>query len=394
MKRLAFLLSLLPLAACGGGPVEDLYVTRSDTGTIPVSGSASDERAGVVAQAAMRLPDGAGTVSNVRATNYPNGARQEIILTPDRGTHGENVIDVSIQTGPAGENSAGMLQIGKPSERGIRDEILARFPDVHMGIVTRPMRNQLGPFGLAIGKRGDGSRCVFAWQWVEDIRDARQGQSGFARFGALISGNPSPASIRVRLCRTDQTVDQLAALVEGLHFGDPSVVARIVNMDRRNLSSTATSRTVDRGRPVADVTPLPQSLEASISPAGPSTSPSRGEPPAAKAAGRVSKPRIVARRARTRKSDDAEAASPPPALAPPANVWQPMQSQPMAPQGPRYLAPVPNGRADGQAIASPGAAPAPARSRLDPGLPAQAYRGPSASQLQQPNPYGAAPQRP
>jgi len=226
MKRCALLLALIALAGCGESPRETPLVARMDTGSIPMVIANVTPRDDAAASAMMTAPEGLGLIAKVRERHFRNGSRQEIALANDKGAHGENVIEISVQTAPPGDGATGDLLIGKPSERGIHTEILARFPDLRMGVVTRPMRNAYGPFGLAIGKHADGARCVFAWQWIEDIRDSAQGQSSFKRFGALLAGQPVPASIRVRVCRSDRTLDEMASLMEGLRLGDPAALER------------------------------------------------------------------------------------------------------------------------------------------------------------------------
>jgi hypothetical protein len=294
MKRCVLLLPILALAACGSSQKEAIYVSRSDTGTIPVVSGVSPQQGFTYTEAVMTLPEAAGSITNVRERNFSNGTRQEIILSADKSTHGENVIDVSVATGPSKEGETGELQIGKPSERGVRNEILARFPDVRMGIVTRAMRNAYGPFGLAIGKHSDGARCIFAWQWIDDVRDVSSGQSGFSRFGSLLSRRVSPVSIRIRLCRGDQTVDQMAGLIEGLRLGEASALDRILAMDRRNIESSSSALVVDASKSRGDVAPLPESLEAAIS--------APAAKPAAVARQSAPRPARVARRRRRKPS--------------------------------------------------------------------------------------------
>jgi hypothetical protein len=386
MKRCVLLLPILALAACGSSQKEAIYVSRSDTGTIPVVSGVSPQQGFTYTEAVMTLPEAAGSITNVRERNFSNGTRQEIILSADKSTHGENVIDVSVATGPSKEGETGELQIGKPSERGVRNEILARFPDVRMGIVTRAMRNAYGPFGLAIGKHSDGARCIFAWQWIDDVRDVSSGQSGFSRFGSLLSRRVSPVSIRIRLCRGDQTVDQMAGLIEGLRLGEASALDRILAMDRRNIESSSSALVVDASKSRGDVAPLPESLEAAISApaAKPAAVARQSAPRPARVAARPTpKPRVARRRAPPTEETIAPAA---PAIATPSIPQQPL-AQPALPAGPRYLAPI-GGQSGALPMGVSAANIAPARARLDPGLPAQAYRGPSAQTQTQPNAQG------
>ncbi len=374
MRKLIAVFGLFSLAACGSGFDLPLDNSRMATGSIPASGSQSIapvSRDGAAAgnqdisAALFYLPIEAGVVTAVRERNFVDGTRQEIALAPDRLTKGENVIEVSLRASSSSVGGPGQMQMGKPSERGVRSEILSRFPEVRMGIVTRAMSNAYGPVGLAIGKHANGARCVFAWQWIDDIRQAGgAGSSGFARLGALVSGGAAPASIRVRICRGDQTVDQLAAMVEGLRLGESSTLARIMSMDRRNILPDSVA-TVSGS--TAAVTALPDSLEATLigSPA-PETKAKPAAPPrrAARPAPRFKR---VARRPAPRSDDDGT-----PAAA--FNAAQAYQS-PVAPGGPRYMAPVAG--AEAGTTPPPAAYPAQAQAQFGAGLPPQAFRGPT-----------------
>jgi hypothetical protein len=255
-----------------------------------------------------------------------------------------------------------LLQIGEPSERGVRNEIMLRFPDVRMHIVTRPIRNTFGPVGVAVGRRADGARCVFGWQWIADAREAWPNQSNLNRMGTLFSSRSAPTSVRIRLCRMDGTVDQLVAMVEGLQAGEGAALGRLLQMDRRGYAggdvvSTATG----------DLIPVGGSLEAAIGGGAPvaarAPAPRMVFTPGPQAA---PKPAVKTRVAARAKPKPTRAAPDP---RPSPEHWQPHG-------GPRYMAPV-NDRAQD---ASPvGSIAAPVR-RLDPALPAQAYRGPMTTQ--------------
>ena len=379
MKRILALGALVSLAACGGGPGESMFVTRTDTGSIPVVSAVGDAGGNSSADALMMLPGDVGAVAKIREQNYSNGTRQEIALVGDKLTTGENVIDVSIQTSGRADGLGGGLRIGKPSEQGIRSEILSRFPDVRMGIVTRPMRNAYGVFGIAIGKHANGARCLFAWQWIDDIHDVAQGGSGFSRLGSLISSSTTPVSIRIRLCRGDQTADQLASLVEGLQFGDATAVNRVLSMDRRNLSSVASTASLSSGG--AGVASMPQSLEAAISGPSPQPKPQVAARPAAPrrvATRPAPKPRRVVR-AKTETDSVAETPLPvPPGPSiPQQTLMAPGAAAMPIVTGPRYLAPVGGAPAAGAGGYAPsGLAP---QSQIGSTLPPQAFRGPTAA---------------
>ncbi len=375
MKRFIF----LPLAAIMGGCTFGLpglsqrdYVSRSETipvtaapasiGSIPVSKVSKEDAAADEARrvAALLLPEMAGRIVKIREKNFSNGTRQEIIIATDKGTYGENVIDVSIRTAEPNARSFSPLTIGPPSENGIRNEILSRFPDVQMNIVTRPMRNALGPFGLAIGRHSGGARCVFTWQWIEDLREAAPGISNVTKLNALMANKGMATSVRIRLCRSDSTVDQLAAHIESLRVGTPAAIERISRMDRRDIESGTTSVSATGATPL--LKPVGGSLEAAIAkPVKKEVARAKPAPP----------PKRVKQAVRREAPPPRERERPPPApvyAPPPAAAPMPQ------PYGQRYLAPV----AGGAPAPSYGAAAggAPVNRPGSAGLPPQAYRGP------------------
>lgn len=312
----------------------------------------------VPAEAMLLLPPEAGGVLRIRERHFRNGTRQEIVLAG--ASSGENVLDVSLRTA-GGDNAArGDLQIGKPSQRGIASEAQGRFPGVKMHAVTRPMSNVFGPFGLAIGRRGN-ERCVFGWQWIDDLRASSTGSR--SPLASMLSGGAMPASVRVRMCRNNATLDEMAAFMEGLRPVAPAI-DRVVRLDRRMVSSqgvAAAAPLTQGGGVTGGVLAAPMSggsLEAALPG---STAPA---------------PRVA--------SAPRPAASPPPASrvtrAAPPPVRTPEFRPETIPQqtGPRYLAPVEGGLA--QPNQGPIAVSGPiGAGRLDSSLPSRAYLGPGSN---------------
>src|SRR5947209_13416114 len=217
-----------------------------------------------------------------------------------------------------------------------------------MKIVLKPKENGLGTFGLAIGVRGDGARCMFAWQWIDDISDVRSSRSGFAK----MMSRSTPASIRIAMCRRDMTLDALATLVESL------AVAGDVDLDKVIAANSMTRITPagveTRGNAmVADLQPSLETLVGAKQPVD------------------VPKPKQVRRAKRPANSEVAARKAP---------VQTPVvQPSPGAIEGgPRYMAPVAAAAvpAYGRAVPYSGAPATTASTALDPTLPPQAYRGP------------------
>jgi hypothetical protein len=347
---------LLALGACSSAPSPASYVSRVDSApeTTPVTGADASLMM-------VQMPAPGGLVTSVREKTFANGVRQQAVLEGGGGL-GENQLEISVQT-PNAISGGETLSIGRPSQDGIRREIIARYPKLEMRIVTQPRQNALGVFGLAIGRSSGGVRCVFAWQWVDDLRGGA-GSGGVSLMGAKFgggSGEATPASIRVHLCRKDATVDDLAATVEGLTLAAPAVVDRALDPGRRVAATVAVPSS--RGASRVASAPIPDgSLESAL---GPQKNVAVAEAPRA----RRSTTRVVRRRA------PAE----PNAVA--IERTAPVAEQPVYANGPRYLAPVagaPVAAAAPVVYASPQpmAAMTPTR-QLDPSLPAAAYRGPS-----------------
>lgn len=352
----------LALAGCGMGVSSGQQAARSElipvlpasapVGSIPGAPvRPGDPLVGEARRiATLLLPDPAGDILRVKEKHFQNGTRQEIITATDKGTYGENVIDVSLRTTDASRGMSAPLLTGPPSENGIRNEILSRFPDVQMNIVTRPMSNSIGPFGLAIGKHPGGARCVFAWQWTEDLRGA-SGTPGLAGVSAMLSGKTVAASIRIRLCRSDSTLDQLASYIESLRLSMPAI-DRVVAMDRRNVDGEASA-----GSGSSLLKPVGGVLETAIAKPG---------KPAAAARQQAKPRRARIARAPSRPREQAAAPVPPPVFVPP----QYPAAQPS--YGPRYLAPV-GGAAPPPVYGVPAQGGASAGTAT---LPPQAFRGP------------------
>lgn len=380
--------SALLLAACGLDKTLDYEPTASTrVVSAPLAPVTPLDAAGQVdsMDALILPPPEAGAIQRVRERHFVNGTRQEIVLRGD--SYGENVVEVSLRTHSGPQGGSGLLQIGPPSERGVRGEIIGRFPNMAMHIVTRPLSNALGPIGVAVGRREDGARCAFAWQWIEDAREVWPGPGGLARMGALFASD-APASIRMRLCRADATADQLVSIIEGVSFGARDALERVMRMDRRAyaaapgpLAPAVEGQRFGADRLSSDLLPVGRSLDAALgapaplarvaaSPARVASPPARvaAAPPARKA--KPAPPPRKAERARDREQERERVREP--SAEPAAPLWGQAQS------GPRYMAPVSPGPGAGAGAVAP--SPTAVAPRLNPSLPPQAYRGPASSE--------------
>ena len=76
------------------------------------------------------VPQGAGSIAYVRERRYENGLEQHIVL---EGGSGENRIDINVEA-ESGTKSNYPVPLYKPSEAGVRSEIVNRIPGVRMPV--------------------------------------------------------------------------------------------------------------------------------------------------------------------------------------------------------------------------------------------------------------------
>jgi Cellulose biosynthesis protein BcsN len=343
MKRLLPLL-VLPLAACSQSSPEPAQFMALDTTPVSTVPAVAPVQSGP--QGLVQIAAEAGPILQVRERDTTNGFHQDLVLAWAKEGHPENRIEIDVVTKP---NQKG---IGKPTEAGIRSEILSRFPGIPMKIVLKPKQNGLGTFGLAIGVRGDGARCIFAWQWVDDIRSPAGSKSGF---GSLM-GHSTPASLRAAICRRDMTLDALANAIETLSPSSGVDFDQVVAANSMTRV-TPSGETRTGNAMVADVSGA--TLESLVGAKQPVAMP---------------KPKQVRLAKRPLKKDES---TPPQAPAQSPAIQAPIGT---ADAGPRYMAPVTAAMAPAYGRVSPymAAPAATTATSLDPTLPPQAYRGPNS----------------
>ena len=179
-----------------------------------------------IAAAVAMLPAAAGRIVQVAERRYADGLAQDIILEGSRSTRGENRIEVAMRLKPEGATTSdNLVPLAKTSDVAIASEIEARFPGMHMETVNVLLQNRYGPYGMAAGRSGTGERCIYAWQSMGDIADP--GKAGTPGLASALISPPQPATLRVRLCRSGVSADQLAALINGLVIGDRSGQAHL-----------------------------------------------------------------------------------------------------------------------------------------------------------------------
>ena len=323
-------LFLLPLASCSRNEGDRGYMATAAAVSEP-SDAKARRGAEPIIKTVLAAPPSAGPLGPVSEKIYADGWRQSLSL--DRRKYAGGWNDLAIDIRFEGSTRGGAkIPIGPPSKDGINKEMAARFEGVTMRVVRRPFSNALGPYGLAVGASGD-LRCVFAWQWLDDLP------------GGDWRGKRS-ASIRMRLCRPKVTVDELAAVFDGVQLGDPSSIATIT-ATWKEAPDSAFVGVEPQAKPVAD-TPLEAELAANK--------------PASLQKSTTVRPRHCRR--------------------PAARAQQPISSPSTVPQtARRFLAPT-GAATPAVEPRNASVAPLPIQSALDTSLPAQAYRGPGSAQPQ------------
>lgn len=193
-------------------------------------------------RAVALLPHWIGRPSKIQASKRPEEIAQRVTFASPGGT--ARLIAAWAEAGAASPDLP-----PKPTRDGIRDELASALPGVAMEVVTRPAQNAYGPYGLAIGRDGEGRRCLYAWQWIE------------APPALGVAGTDRPLSLRLSLCRSDLTFDAMAAAFDRL---------RLVPAGQGEAVASAPRPRRAKVQPVAAAAPAP--LIAPISPPAPDPS--------------------------------------------------------------------------------------------------------------------------
>lgn len=200
--KMIFLFVIASTALGGCSAIRPL----TQQGTASLEAWAIAPVARVVAPSAIipLLPQQAGAITAIRYAERPLGQSREIDLAtePNASPYRNRVVIASTRGEPG---QPAFAWPGRPSLSGINSELAAAFPGLAMVITNVPGRNQHGVYGRAVGRRGDGLRCLYAWQWVDEIGRG--------------SGDVVNASIRVSLCSSTTTLDVLATYVDRMVLG-------------------------------------------------------------------------------------------------------------------------------------------------------------------------------
>ena len=211
---LAFGLAL-PLAGCASDPADD----RQAFGAFSPAPSSVGSLANPNARPLAALPGGAGGVLNVLEQRGTNFITQDIILSGDVPSFGENKISLTVITARTNEfveGKPGQIDLKRPTDVALYEEVTDLFPDVAMNVSPNYDRNGIGPFAYAIGK-SKSVTCLYAWQYVEDT----ERQAGF--FGDKSAPGARPIAVaKVRLCKQGLGEQALLGFVRQLVIFQPN----------------------------------------------------------------------------------------------------------------------------------------------------------------------------
>jgi hypothetical protein len=151
------------------------------------------------------LPPEAGNIQKIAGRAFSDGTQQSIAYDHSVAGFKTNEVSITIvkpvSTARLDQPAGRPAPRDKPSEAAIHATLASDFPRMQMRIVGSPRSNDYGVYGLAAGQWSNGVRCIYTWQWIDPLKSADEG---------------TLASVRIRLCRSDLTLDQLAALVDHL----------------------------------------------------------------------------------------------------------------------------------------------------------------------------------
>jgi len=205
MKRLLILFPMFALAACSA---QDADRPRSLTPSVANAQNAIGPAATPPVLSYVALSGDARAAAAASERRYGDGFVQTV---PLGGDSADNVAELSVRTSAATLDEP--IPLLRPSEASIQSQLSTQFPKTEMKVVTTPRSNALGRYGLAVGTASDGKRCAYFWQWTDDPTKLQ------SLPGAL------ELSLRIRMCTTTKTLDQLAAEIAAVRIGAVKGVA-------------------------------------------------------------------------------------------------------------------------------------------------------------------------
>jgi hypothetical protein len=173
-----------------------------------------------VSRAFVELPMMTGPVIAVREKRYANGVEQIMVLESEAAADGENRVEIRVvQNGKSDDRIKNeYLQVRTTRQEQIRSDFKEFVWGVPMRIVSAVEGNAYGTYGYALGQSKQGYNCLLGWQNVKGVMREKR------LLGLMTTAN-TQMSVRLRICRTDLTADQLVSIIRGMRITvDPNAL--------------------------------------------------------------------------------------------------------------------------------------------------------------------------
>jgi Cellulose biosynthesis protein BcsN len=232
LKTVAVLALIAPLSACVfNSPLDRQLTSATVLEPSPLDGYQYELAKEVpLSRAFMELPALAGPMIAVREKRYANGVEQTIVLESEAAADGENRIEVRVvQPGKSDDRIKNeYLQVRNTRQEQIRSDMKEFVWGIPMQIVGSVEANAYGTYGYALGRSKMGYNCLLGWQSVKGVMKER-------RLLGFTTTSHTEMSVRLRICRTDLSADQLVSIVRGMRITvDPAALMQEPKMIWRN----------------------------------------------------------------------------------------------------------------------------------------------------------------
>ena len=232
LRTVAVLALIAPLPACVfNNPLDRQLTSAVVLEPSPLDGYQYEMAEEVsLSRAFVELPMLAGPVIAVREKRYANGIEQIMVLESEAAADGENRIEVRVtQPGKADSRIKNeYLQVRNTRAEQIRSDMKEFVWGIPMEIVGSVEANAYGTYGYALGRSKIGYNCLLGWQNVKGVMKER-------RLLGFTTTSHTDMSVRLRICRTDLSADQLVSIIRGMRITvDPAALMQEPKMIWRN----------------------------------------------------------------------------------------------------------------------------------------------------------------
>jgi Cellulose biosynthesis protein BcsN len=232
LRTVAVLALIAPLSACVfNNPLDRQLTSAVVLEPSPLDGYQYELAEEVpLSRAFMELPAMAGPMIAVREKRYANGIEQTMVLESEAAADGENRIEVRVtQPGKSDDRIKNeYLQVRNTRREQIQSDMKEFVWGIPMEIVASVEANAYGTYGYALGRSKLGYNCLLGWQNVKGVMKER-------RLLGFTTTSNTDMSVRLRICRTDLSADQLVSIIRGMRITvDPAALMQEPKMIWRN----------------------------------------------------------------------------------------------------------------------------------------------------------------